>query len=141
MSLLTERKNSILPKDLEKKLQARLEQRLEESINYNRQEIEDVSGYKHRLITQGTLLEEKQLEDLRALSSLSRIRLKRPSEISSHRPLVGKLIVAVKKASWPLISFHIKDTIEAMEEFSSRMVASHAKALSRVKELENSKLN
>ncbi len=141
MSLLTKRAGEQSFQELEHQAKLNLQQRLETSESYNQKEIDSVSNFQHRLVPAGLLLEEKSLEELRALASLSRIRLKPPSQISSHRPVIGKLIVAVKKATWPLVNFHLKDTIEAMEEFSGRMVASHSKALSRIKELEEAKQN
>ena len=136
MALISNRKHSPVPTSLEQELLESHRSRLASSEHYEVSEIDNVSNFKFRLIPEGLLLKEEQLDDLRSLASLSRIQLTEPSRITSHRPVLGKAIVFVKKLTRPLILAHLKGTVEAMEEFSSRLVASHAKALSRINELE-----
>ncbi len=61
------------------------------------------------------------LERLRMLCQLWSIEL-RPRTITSHRPFIGPIIVAFKKALYPLISFFLKDLIRQQKDFNAATI-------------------
>ena len=124
-----------MDKNLENTLLTRLNERIQTG-KVNREEIDKIEFLNTRLIPEGVVLEDRDSEELRALASLSRVHLKRPAEISSHRPIIGPLIVLFKKLTFPIVSFHMKDTIQALEEFAALSVVRQAKLSARIKELE-----
>ena len=63
------------------------------------------------------------LEKLRKMCQLWYIDLKPGREISSHRKLIGPMIVAAKKALFPIIRFCLKDTLKQQRDFNAAVIA------------------
>lgn len=71
----------------------------------------------------GTLcVSEAELNTLRRLCQAWEIEL-RPGKITSHRPLIGPLIVAAKKLVFPLIQVFLKDLVKQQKDFNSSSIA------------------
>ncbi len=123
-------------KGLESKLRARTQERIRQQTDekaLTAEEIERVSGLSTKLVSDEVLLSERDNDELRALASLSRIALKPPSQIASHRKFIGPIIVFFKKLTYPLVAFHMKETIEGLEESASLSVSRQAKLASELK--------
>ena len=113
--------------DLEKRAKDALNSRLKSAENYTLDEIAEISSLERKLFPQSSI--DKETTDLfRRLSALSNIKLTPSREITSHRKLIGPLIVAVKRISYPLIRVHLKRIFEALEEFCAWSVYAHAKS-------------
>lgn len=67
-------------------------------------------------------ISKERLEKLRALCQLWEIQLI-PSEITSHRRLVGPLIVGFKRILFPILRFILKDMIRQQKSFNATCVA------------------
>ncbi len=88
---------------------------------YTQKDVEYVAGLE-RPIFDGTLrLSSPELEKLRLLCRLCEVRLK-PQRISSHRPVVGKIIVAVKRALFPIVEVFMKDALRQQRDFNAAVV-------------------
>ena len=51
------------------------------------------------------------------------VHLKPPSSITSHRPLIGPIIVMVKKAIYPILRNLLKDFTREQREFNAASLA------------------
>ncbi|MCC6953211.1 MAG: hypothetical protein IT290_03755 [Deltaproteobacteria bacterium] len=125
---------------LGERLRSSLARRIQESqsahgASYTREEVEDISEVSTALFPKGLELSDKETEDFRALCSFSQVTLKPAREIRSHRKYIGKVIVAVKRATWPFIAFHMKDTMRGVQEFQIRTVLALAENLVERREL------
>lgn len=120
---------------LEEKCQRALSRR--QGDNYSKEEMLYVSELSHQLldpekIESGAVsVSERDFESLRALCKLAKIDLKPASAIKSHRPLIGPSIVFLKRLTWPLIKFHLKDTFKAQEQFNTELVRAYARLFNR----------
>ncbi len=110
---------------LEQRAKHALQQRLKSTSNYTAAEIAQIEILERKLFPQQKI--NKETSDLfRRLCSLSNIHLAEPREISSHRPVIGPVIVAIKKATYPFIRAHLKGLIEALGEFCAWSVYAQA---------------
>jgi hypothetical protein len=121
--------------DVERLISNRLEQRLDRNLKYTREEIEKITKLDRSLFPEDFQLNEEHSNDLRALASLSQCQLKPARSIRSHRPILGPLIVALKKITWKLIKVHLEEPFDGLQEFSARMVDSHAKQILETEQL------
>ncbi len=112
-----------------------LSSRLKTSPSYSQEEILRVSELSKRLFYDGFYLGEDHTNRLRALCSLSQSSLKPANEISSHRKLIGPIIVFIKRLTWPLLSVHLKDVFVGIQEFQSLAVESLAEQIVATEEL------
>ena len=120
---------------LERHVFEALSSRLKTSPSYSDEEIVRVSGLSKRLFHDGFCLNEDQTNRVRALCSLSQSTLKPANEISSHRKLIGPLIVFIKRLTWPLISVHLRDVFVGIQEFQSLAVETLAEQILATEEL------
>jgi hypothetical protein len=51
--------------------------------------------------------------------------------IRSHRPIIGPVIVALKRALFPLVKLFLKDTLRQQREFNASVTALLAQVLSK----------
>jgi hypothetical protein len=128
----------LLDNDIEAQIAQRLQQRLANDKEYSRAEIEAVTNRNHRLTDSSFELAQDDYERLRVLCILSQCALVDVSKISSHRPIVGKCIVAAKRVLWRIISSQLEKTFSGIQEFCCWMLVSHIKTLERVDTLERS---
>jgi len=112
-----------------------LDVRLAGQSDLTAKEIEQVAELDKSLFPKEFEISEDSRETLRVLCSYSRCELRSGREIRSHRRFLGPLIVFLKRLSWPLIRFHLKDTFESMQLFHSWVVYSHARQVVELEEL------
>jgi hypothetical protein len=117
-------------------LASSLQKRLDGNRHYTKEEIQRISLLERKLVPAEFPLASQTSENLRALALLSRCRLENASQISSHRAVIGRVIVAFKRLLWRFIYPPLEKAFDAQQEFSSWMVYSHAELLTKVNELE-----
>src|SRR5690606_2278941 len=78
-------------------------------------ELEEVATLDTALFPKTLELAPETTETIRVLCALSRCQLRPAREIRSHRRFIGPIIVFLKRLSWPLIRFHLKDTFDSMD--------------------------
>jgi len=125
---------------LENLCRQRLQKRIETQTgpySLNSEEVANVEQLDHSFV-KGVKLSSADSDDLRSLASLSRFKLRPPSQISSHRKFIGPIIVFLKKATFPLISFHMKDTVRELDQFAGALVERQARTLSELATLRDS---
>jgi len=103
----------------EKALTSKFENRKANARHYSEQELSYVASFEHKLLPEDIDLDFRSLENLRVLANFSQFELKIAREISSHRKYIGPLIVFFKKASWPFIKIHLKETFDGLSELSA----------------------
>jgi hypothetical protein len=74
-------------------------------------------------------LSKERLERLRQLCQLFDVQLKPSAQISSHRPIIGPMIVAAKRALYPLLSVFLRDTLRQQRAFNAMTVTLLIEAL------------
>jgi len=89
-----------------------------ESGQTTAEEITEIETRSHRFIPAGVRVPAEKLERLRALARLSRCSLQTPAAIKSHRPVIGQLIVALKRMVWPFVQAQLRGTLKAQEQFN-----------------------
>lgn len=100
-------------------------------------EVESVNSLSRKLFDHE--INKDTTELFRAMCILSQCSTKLNTEISSHRPLVGKLIVTIKKIIWRFVSPQIEKTFSSIQDCFSYLIISHANCLSELKALKESK--
>lgn len=74
-------------------------------------------------IVDGSLnVSDERLEKLRALCQLWNVDIVN-REISSHRPVIGKFIVAGKRLIFPILRAFLKDFVRQQRAFNARAVS------------------
>lgn len=114
-------------KDLSDRAAANLQNRLRQHASYTNEEIAEISKKNGRLFPRDFQLSTDGTNRFRALCQLSNIQLRPSRQITSHRRYVGWLVVLVKKLTWPLVQFHLKEPFAGIQEFSSWAVTTMAK--------------
>ena len=107
---------------LEERVQQAFAERLDAEPDYNLQEIDKVCSVDRRLFPEGYDPEFQTFENVRVLCRLSQFELQEAKEISSHRKLLGPVIVLLKKLTWPFIKIHLKGSYDGQSEFNAMMV-------------------
>ena len=122
---------------LEQRVEQALQSRLDSSeYSYSTKEIDRIAGLDSRLFPADFMLDKQTSEQMRALAMLTRCELRANKEISSHRPLAGPVIVAVKKLLWRMMRVHLDDAFKGLQEFCSWSVTSQAQSLVKIQRLE-----
>jgi hypothetical protein len=73
-------------------------------------------------VTGDLTVSEKRLEQLQKLCQLWDVRI-RPQEVTSHRRILGPLIVAVKKLAYPVLGAFLKETFHQQRSFNAAAIA------------------
>ena len=106
-------------------LQQRCEQAVAEKIAAGKYKQGDID-YLRRIDlspVKGALqISDSQLEKLRRLCQLAEVELV-PARISSHRPIVGSLIVAAKKVLFSVLKVLMKDTLRKQRDFNAAVIS------------------
>lgn len=97
---------------------------------YTKEDVEYVKNLDLFPLKDASNLDNEMLERLRRISEVWEVKLGY-DEITSHRPVVGKLIVAVKKLIFPLVSLVLKKPLEQQRRFNAEVVSLLAKLASR----------
>lgn len=67
-------------------------------------------------------LSDVQLEKLRRICQLAEVDLV-PARITSHRPLIGPVIVAAKRVLFSILKVLLKDTLRKQRDFNAAVIA------------------
>lgn len=105
---------------------ARLERRVHEKIaagKFKREDLQYVRDVTFMPVREDLHLSEERLEKLRRLCQLWEVELTAPREISSHRPIIGPLIVGAKKLVFPILRVFLKDTLRRQRDFNAAAIA------------------
>ena len=97
---------------------------------YSENDVKYIKLLEMKLVDGGLNVSEKDLERLRTLCKLWDVELK-PAEITSHRPIVGHIIVAIKKALFPIIRVFLRDTFKQQRDFNAASVSMLAELLNK----------
>jgi hypothetical protein len=135
MPLALLRNNHPRCEELQQRAEAALGERLNGRTHYEQREIAKIEQLDKGLFPKNFEISSETEEMLRVLCTFSRCELRPAREIRSHRPYIGPLIVFLKRLSWPLIRFHLKDTFESLQFFSAKLVQSHAEQMYKLEVL------
>jgi hypothetical protein len=105
---------------LEEKLSALKEQRIQEK-KYSENDCAVISEMEMSVIKGNLDVDALILERLRHMASLWDVDF-RAQNITSHRKFAGPIIVAFKKALFPLIRFVLKDFIRQQRDFNASTI-------------------
>lgn len=103
---------------LQDRCQERVSQHLQKG-DYSVSSIAAIAALRPAMLDRSLVIGEKDYEALRRLCQVWDVDL-RPSPITSHRPLVGPLIVAMKKLLFPVLRVFLKDTLRQQRDFNSQ---------------------
>ena len=77
---------------------------------------------------------DKRLEQLQKLCQLWDVRL-RPQQVTSHRKLLGPLIVAAKRLAYPVLGAFLKESFHQQRSFNAAAIALLAELSEEVERL------
>ena len=105
-------------------LAGRLKARLDRKVRADEVNLDEIRRVeKLTFLPAGKIeLGGESLDKLRRLCQLWDIDL-RCQGISSHRPLIGPLIVAIKKLLYPVLKVFLKDTLQQQRDFNAAAVS------------------
>lgn len=106
--------------DLENEINQRLSTHIEKQ-DFSLDNVCYVEKVDFSLVKGSLDVSEKQLEKLRRLCQLWDIKLN-PVQISSHRPVIGKAIVLVKKVFFRLLGVLLKDVFHQQKSFNAATI-------------------
>ena len=113
-------------------LNAKVEQRAA-SLGLDPDASEGIARIDFNLFQQGEPIDPEIFEEIRVACQLWNVDLP-VSNFKSHRPIIGPVIVAFKKAFAPMIRFMLKDFIREQRDFNAATVALIAKSLNAKKD-------
>ncbi len=103
--------------NLEDKLQTRISQ-----IDYTWDQKKYLEALTFELTLNSSEISEQFLDKLRTACQLWDVDL-RNQQITSHRKLIGPVIVSMKKVIAPVIKFFLKDFIRQQKDFNAAILA------------------
>lgn len=106
--------------DLEESISARLSQAIGEGSVKSR-DLEYLRQYELALLNHTSRLSDTHLELLRKLTASWDLRAS-PRTITSHRPIIGKFIVLVKRLIFPLVRAALKDELNQQRAFNGAVI-------------------
>jgi len=89
---------------------------------FRTEDIEYIARVDRRLVDGTLTVSDARLEKLRRLCQLWEVDLK-AGEISSHRKIIGPLIVAFKKLLLPIVRVLFKDTLRQQRDFNAAAIS------------------
>lgn len=92
-----------------------------EAGEYNTEDIRYVSKLARPLVANQVSLSDERLEMLRRVCQLWDINF-RATDITSHRPVIGPVIVAIKRALMPILKILMRDVINQQRDFNAAAV-------------------
>lgn len=101
-----------------------VESRVEELIQHGKFTRHDASYVEKltlRATSSGFSCSPERLDRLRRAAQVWDIEL-RPREITSHRPVIGPIIVSIKKLVFPILSFFLSDLIRQQRSFNAEIL-------------------
>lgn len=121
-------------------LAASLRQRVEQRIaagEYLPDTIQYFNEVSFRAVPGDLTVSDKRLEQLQKLCQLWDVRL-RAKEISSHRKVLGPLIVAAKRVVYPVLSAFLKESFHQQRSFNAAALSLLAELSEEVERLKAS---
>lgn len=106
--------------DLDRQLVARRAARLA-SGKLQEDTVRDIEETTFRPVPEGSELDDDSVERLRRLCQLWDVTL-RPHAISSHRPVIGPVIVFFKRILLRAMQFLLKDTLHQQRSFNAEVI-------------------
>lgn len=108
------------------RVQERVGQRIA-SGKYSENDTRQV-GELHHLGGQGTAtVSPEALQQLRRLCQLWDIDLKPTPNITSHRKIIGPLIVLMKRLAFPIVRFFMRETLRQQRDFNAAVLEAVAR--------------
>lgn len=120
LSLPTLAAQAIEPKLLEKQILAGVSSRIEGG-DFSKEDVHFVSKLALPAASGSLESSNEMLERLRRAAQVWDVELKQKS-FSSHRPVVGPIIVGVKKALFPIIRFFMADSLRQQRDFNAAVL-------------------
>ena len=87
-----------------------------------------------RPVTGALTVSDKRLEQLQKLCQLWDVRL-RPQQVTSHRKLLGPIIVATKRLIYPVLGALLKESFHQQRSFNAAAIAVLAELSEEVAQL------
>jgi len=98
------------------------------------QEVKNVCNTESRLFPYPLVLDLETTELFRSMCTMSHSLIKVDNISNSHRPVIGKMIVATKKVLWKLVKPQINDSLLSIQHCFSNLVVSHARLTTKLLE-------
>jgi hypothetical protein len=108
--------------ELEASVSAKIKERLAHG-EFTEQDMRIVADLGKRKDALRLNLSDAKLERIRRLCQLWDIELRPPHQITSHRRIVGPLIVGLKKLVYPILRVLLKDLIRQQRDFNGSVIA------------------
>jgi hypothetical protein len=115
--------------ELQEEVKSLVAQRIA-STKYRREDVEYVKSLDLFPVKDASNLDNEMLERLRRISEVWEVKLGY-DPITSHRPIIGPLIVALKRMIFPLVSLALKKPLEQQRRFNAEVVSMLARLASR----------
>ncbi len=106
---------------LENELSSNVQNKIKEN-EFSEDNVYYIKKLDLSLAKEGLEISDDRLDMLRQLCQLWYVDLI-PRKITSHRKFIGPIIVAFKKALFPLIRYFLKDFISQQRKFNSRAIS------------------
>ncbi len=120
---------------LEERITRALAARLAEHPHYSAKEAGQIEQLNRSLFPEGCSIDYQTSEDFRRLAVFSQCDAKSPI-IRSHRPLLGPVIVAVKKLFWKIVRGQLEPFFAGMSEFNAAVVEVQARQAVEIRRLQ-----
>lgn len=108
------------------------------SGKYSERDISYLSSLNRPVLNERLMVTADRLEKLRTMCQSWDIDF-RPAQISSHRPIIGPIIVAAKRAIQPVLKALLKDTITQQRNFNASVITAVTDLSNEVEKLKVSK--
>lgn len=100
-------------------------------------ELESIISLSNQLFPNDIKMTNKELDNYRALCSHSQNSFKNLDSITSHRKIIGPIIVFFKKMLWNILKHLLGDTIKSINLALSLSIINQAKLDVEIKRLKN----
>lgn len=107
-------------KAFEESINSRVNQRIANK-DYSENDCKVIADMRMSVVKGDLKIDDYTLEKLRHMCQLWDIDL-RPREITSHRKIVGPIIVGIKKMLFPILKIFLKDLIRQQRDFNAATI-------------------
>lgn len=105
---------------LAEELTLRKDQRIGKGV-FNQQDVLNIRNRPLDFLSKNLELSPERLEMMRRLCQLWDVDV-RPAMITSHRKIIGPIVVRMKKLLFPLVRFFLKDLIREQRAFNAAVI-------------------
>lgn len=120
---------------LQAQVHEKLSWRLARNDHYSFDEIEHIATLDHLLFPRSFVIDENLCNRFRRLAMFSQVGLRPVRTITSHRKIVGPVIVLLKNLTWLLVKVHLQNTMDALQELHCGIVELLAQQVVEVERL------